>query len=428
MSTNSSRDNYLLLATLFVVFYPTKGLLNLLYYLPQFESSPVIFNKFIFALLIISLLILLLHSKFKVNKYFFHIIITMIAMGLSINGGDMLLINKVLMLFILPILLSVFDNVSEIYVERIIRSFFKFTLIYMAIEFIILNIRIDGINLISLENYETFYSIISPDGKTIDFRHGDSWWIFRSGGYLADALAMPVLVLMSTIYFYINYRLYKRYLFYALLGIFLVISNVSTTAIISLIVTILIFEFYRFNLKNFLIIASMIIIIILVHPTVDYIIIRVKENFNNPEYLQYYFNYDFIFVLKNYYYFIFGRWSWFSNNISSHLDIFLIPASMGLIGFYILYKIFLRGFFVYRKKNIIFTIYSYILFSTFITLYHHAMTLSINVLILVLLISSRVNNSIKPKIKYDYYLFNLLNWIVASKAYKKFKGQEIERK
>ena len=171
----------------------------------------------------------------------------------------------------------------------------------------------------------------------------------------------------------------------------------------------------------------MIIIIILVHPTVDYIIIRVKENFNNPEYLQYYFNYDFIFVLKNYYYFLFGSWSWFGNNISSHLDIFLIPTSMGLIGFYILYKIFLRGFFVYRKKNIIFTIYSYILFSTFITLYHHAMTLTLNVLILVLLISSRVNNSIKSKIKFDYYyLLNLLNWSAASKAYKKFKGQEIE--
>ncbi|SVE28346.1 uncharacterized protein METZ01_LOCUS481200, partial [marine metagenome] len=64
MSTNSLRENYVLLATIFVVFYPTKGLLNLLYYFPQYESYPFIFNKFIFALLIISLSILLLYSKF----------------------------------------------------------------------------------------------------------------------------------------------------------------------------------------------------------------------------------------------------------------------------------------------------------------------------------------------------------------------------
>ena len=101
---------------------------------------------------------------------------------------------------------------------------------------------------------------------------------------------------------------------------------------------------------------------------------------------------------------------------------------MGLIGFYVIYKIFLRGFFVYRKNNNLFTIYSYILFSTFITLYHHAMTLTLNVLILVLLISSRVNNSIKPKVKFDYfYLLNLLNRFEASKAINKFKGKEIVR-
>ena len=143
----------------------------------------------------------------------------------------------------------------------------------------------------------------------------------------------------------------------------------------------------------------------------------------------YYFNYDFFYELKNYYYFIFGSWSWFGSGVSSHLDFFLLPSSMGLIGFYIMYKIFLRGFFVYRKNNNIFTIYSYILLSTFVTLYHHAMTLSVNVIILVIFISSRVNISIKPKIKFDYYyLLNLLNSFVASKAFKIFKGQEIECK
>ena len=81
------------------------------------------------------------------------------------------------------------------------RAFFKFTLIYIAIEYTLLNIRIDGINLISQELYQTLYSILTPDGSTIDYRHQDSWWTYRSGGYLADPLAMPVLVLYRELAF-----------------------------------------------------------------------------------------------------------------------------------------------------------------------------------------------------------------------------------
>ena len=90
--------------------------------------------------------------------------------------------------------------------------------------------------------------------------------------------------------------------------------------------------------------------------------------------------------MKTYLYFIFGRWNWFSSNISSHLDIILLPTSMGIIGLYIMYKIFLRGFFVYRKNNNLFTIYSYILLSALVNLYHHGMTLSVNVIILIIFI------------------------------------------
>ena len=204
MNPNSLHYNYLLLVTVFVIFYPTKGLLNLVYYFLQFESYPGFFNKLIFTFLIMSMLTLFLIKKFEINRYFFHLIISTLGIGISLGSGDINLINKVLMLFLFPILLSVFDDLSEIYVERIIKSFFKFTLIYMIIEFILLNFRIDGTNLISEEIYQTFYSIISPSGMTIDYRHEGSWWTFRCGGFLADALAMPVLVLMPTIYFYIN--------------------------------------------------------------------------------------------------------------------------------------------------------------------------------------------------------------------------------
>ena len=70
-------------------------------------------------------------------------------------------------------------------------------------------------------------------------------------------------------------------------GIFLVISNISTTAIISLLVTIVIFEMQKFSLKNFIIKASMITVIISIiiylHPSSEYVLGRVLENFGDPE-------------------------------------------------------------------------------------------------------------------------------------------------
>ena len=76
MSTKSLQNKYLLFTLIFVVFYPSKGLLNLLYYFIQFEAIPGIFNKFIFVLIITSLLILLLFNKFDLNKYLVHLIFT----------------------------------------------------------------------------------------------------------------------------------------------------------------------------------------------------------------------------------------------------------------------------------------------------------------------------------------------------------------
>ena len=406
MNYYSLKHNYLLLSTVILVFYPAKGLLNLSYYFIQFESYPWFFNKFLFFLAITSFLILFLNNKFEIKKYGVHILITFITLILSTLNGDVVLISNATKLFLLPILLSIFDNLPENYVHRVIRSFFKFTLIYMLIEYLLLNIRIDGVYLISQHMYQTFYDIIAPSGVAIDDRSLGSSLIVRSGGYMADPLAMPVLVLMSAIYFYINYRFYKKYFFYTIVGVFLVFSCVSTTAIISLVFTIFVFEFYHFSIKQVSILASIFIILTLVHPSFNYVTTRMYNNFNNPEYMSTFFDYDFMLDPQTYLNFIFGNWVWWSHeNISSHLDIFLLINSMGLIGFYIIYRIFLRGLFVNRKGTNLITIYSYILLSTFVTLYHHAMATNLNVLLLAIFISNRVNNTIKPKINLDYIYY-----------------------
>ena len=405
MNYSGQKNNYLLLAAVILVFYPAKGLLNLSYYFFQLESYPVLFNKFIFVLVITTLSIIFLFRKFDINKYGVHILITFIAMVLSIVSKDIILIRNVSILFFLPILLSVFDSLSENNVNRIIRTFFKFTLIYMLIEYILLQININGANLISKETYQLYYSIITPDGITIDDRHYGSSWIVRSGGYMADPLAMPVLVLMSTIYFYINYRIYNSYLLYTIIGIFLVFTCISTTAIISLLFVVLLFEFRNFKIKSILTISLIFIIIIFLHPSSDYIFNRVIQNISNPKYLGVFLDYNFMLVPETYTNIIFGSWKWYENNtISSHLDIVLIVDSMGLFGIYIIYRIFLRNYFKISRKNNIYTVYTYILLSTLVTLYHQNMTLNLNVMLVVVFISNRLNNYISMQVKSDTFL------------------------
>ena len=138
------------------------------------------------------------------------------------------LFSTVAILFFLPLLLQVFDDISIKTFNKYLTTFFILTLLYLTFEWILLQIRVDGELLISKNNYFKYIQIISPGENIIDNRSNPNG-VLRSGGYLANPLAMPVLVVMSTIYFYINYRLYKRHLIYALTGIFLVISCISLT-------------------------------------------------------------------------------------------------------------------------------------------------------------------------------------------------------
>jgi len=388
---NSVFNKYIIITSVLVVFYPLKGLLNLTYYFFQYESIPGVFNKFVFIILLLSLSTLFLCNKFKIKKYWLHTFFTVTAITMSLISNDRTLLYQIFLLLVLPILFSIFDDLPPKYGEKIIKSFFKFTLIYMLIEYILLNIKIEGGYLISPDLYQSFYSLISPGGLTIDHRHRGSWQIVRSGGFLADPLAMSALVVMSSTYFYINYRLYKRNIFYTLIGIFLVISGISVTAIATLAFTTLVFEIHHNKLWKAIITTTVLFYLVTLHPTFDYVYYRTTEHviFNSGYWIRF-FNFDFMYELKTYLYLILGCWNWYGCGADSHVDLLLIPLSMGIIGFYILYKIFLKGFIFYRSKKSIFTIYSYILLSAFVCLYHHAMTLSLNIMIIVVFVSGQI--------------------------------------
>ena len=389
--------NFIVFLFILTVFYPFKGLLNIGFYTFINDSDPFLFNKFCFAILFLFIIATTFITGIPADKNNrLHIFMSAIVCPITIYYLDFELYGVVIQLFILPLLLQVFDDISVNTFNKYVAAFFILTLLYMSFEWILLQIRVDGELLILKNQYFKYIKIISSGDNIIDGR-SSTGGLLRSGGYLANPLAMPVLVTMAAFYFYLSYKIYNKYLFCALIGSFIVVSTSSTTAIIAYTLSILIIEiYYR---KNFFLkaIAGTIIVVFLLpyHPSFNSIILRVENNFSNQSYVNTFFDFHNLLSLSALKAFLIGEWKWSTIHISSHIDLLLIVNSLGIIfSSYIFYRIFFRGIIYHAKHRNIYSIYSLLLLPAFISLYHMDMTLNINVMIIVVLLSNRVRKKV----------------------------------
>jgi len=385
--------NFIVFLFIMTVFYPFKGLINIGFFAFINDSDPNIFNKLCFIILFIFIIATTAIKGISFdqsNKL--HIIVTSIVLVFTLYNRDIELFKTVTILFFLPLLFQVFDDISIKTFNKYLTAFFILTLLYMTFEWILLQIRVDGEFLISKNSYAKYLQIISPGKNIIDGRSNTNG-LLRSGGYLANPLAMPALVIISAIYFYLSYKIYNKYLFYALIGLFLVIAMSSTTGIIAYALSILIIEIYYRKHLVLKAIAVIIFFIFLVpyHPSYKSIIIRIEKNMLDQSYVNTYFDFHNLLSLTALKSFLIGEWKWDTTHISSHIDLLLIVNSFGIIlSAYIFYRIFFIGIINHAKHKNIYSIYSILLLPAFISLYHHDMTLNTNVMILVVLLSNRV--------------------------------------
>ena len=385
--------NFIVFLFIMTVFYPFKGLINIGFYTFINDSDPYLFNKFCFAILflfIIATTVIKGISFDQSNKL--HIFVTSIVLVFTLYNRDIELFKTVTILFFLPLLFQVFDDISIKTFNKYLTIFFILTLLYMTFEWILLQIRVDGEFLISKNSYFKYLQIISPGEKIIDNRSNPNG-LLRSGGYLANPLAMPVLVIMAAIYFYLSYKIYNKYLIYALIGSLVVVSTSSTTAIAAYTLSILIIEIYYRKLLFLKAIAVTIYIVYLLpyHPSYKSIITRVENNLSDQSYINIFFDFQNLLSLTALKAFLIGEWKWNTMHISSHIDLLLIVNSFGIIlSAYIFYRIFFIGIINHAKHKNIYSIYSFLLLPAFLSLYHHDMTLNTNVMIIVVLLSNRV--------------------------------------
>ena len=252
----------------------------------------------------------------------------------------------------------------------------------------------------TVEQYGAYLDMLSG-GTTliVDFRYQGAF--IRTGGYLVNSLAMPVIMSMTAIFFYVLAR-EKAGIFnilFSLLSFYLLAVGLSTTAIISFTLSLLYYEIFvkRINLYSLLTITfiSLFIGVAFVSPAGTYVYTRLLLNLADQTYYNTFFDFSGLLSPVNIIYLILGKWDWATPaGISSHIDLILIPLSYGgIISFMLYKKIVYPAIKNSREMDIYNKLFSLSILPAFICLYHHQMTLNINVMFLVTLLLVKNNNS-----------------------------------
>jgi hypothetical protein len=385
------------------IFYPFKGIVSLFLSLLIGENVAVFIipSLFIFTFGFIFLNIIVNHiSLSRIDKIL--LAAGFFAFAFAVLKQDRTLLYNTVLLFILPVLFNRFRKIDDHHFYRLTFIFFMISSIYLLVENIVLQPDRFGLGFTPPSTEElAAYSNYLVGGDTkfdasvnlSDYRNiGIS---NRTGGYLANILAMPVLIAMATTFFYVSTR--ERFkLINAILtvfSIFLLISCLSTTAIIAFVLTVFFYEIYgRRNAVSVIIsvlILGVLVFLISYSKMLSFTYNRLLFNMNDSIYFATFFKQHLVlFRVENIKYLLLGKWGWLPpEGGSSHVDLITIIVTYGGIIAYFLYRRMLFPLTLLRQPGHLYgRIFSMTVLTAFICLFHAQMTLNINVMMLVTLL------------------------------------------
>ena len=269
-------------------------------------SSLIIRNILLFVLFFVFLNLLVNGILLADNsdKIFLIIFFIGILMGILQNDGQFIYIN--VLLLGLPILFSRFRAVDDLLFFKIIYSFFFLSTLYLFVEHILLHPEKFFLDIepVSAEQYLNYSNLLVSKNniRIADLRFGAVGFI-RTTGYLGHILAMPVIISMSAIFFYVLAR-EKLKLGNTILGLvsgYLCLTSLSTTATLAFIITIIIYELFLkkgVGLLIFLFFLVALAVVGNIFSTGIYLFERALGNFSDPSYYYAFFKTSGFFDLK----------------------------------------------------------------------------------------------------------------------------------
>lgn len=434
MENNKNRTNIahlttsvekLLLRITFIVtfFYPAKGIISLMtWFLLDINISKQVVITYSTLTAILLFLSCVIKGYLKKN-YESWLFIACAGMGLVISliRIDFLFMDNIILLFIFPFLLSWSREISDEFFYRVADTFFKFTIVYILIEGLIIQLNFFGeITTHDILDYSAHLTLGTVDNIPISDTRGvnvESYdgviGGYRSGGYLGNMLAMPPLVLISFVFQYAKFRMFKgiKNGFWTFGGGVALGGMVSATAILAGIFTVVFNELIiKKKVWVLVMLTGFIIISFMFVPFFRYMVFRAFMNTSQSWYMSRFLGFDTT-SLNTIILFFVGRWSSMSDGIPSHVDYFNILFGVGIVPTFFIVKKWWNVITPILKTpnhNKWLSINALLLISVIASFIHHQMGFTKATMIVATLFLIRSENMIR-KNKYRKKAYDSLN-------------------
>ncbi|MBI5140281.1 MAG: hypothetical protein HZA94_02440 [Candidatus Vogelbacteria bacterium] len=380
-----------------LIFYPMKGLVPAAIYLSLgYNVAPILISLISLAVIILLGLNLLFNRvavPTNIDKLLF--LIGCFAMLMGVVHREFPFFQNTLILFFLQPAFYKYLNINNRYYSKCVVVFLLLTTIYLSAEHIITQPARFGLTFDppTDQTWQLYVNSLATRSDVLKTANLQDFhkrgWPLRLGGYLSSVLAMPVLLAMSTTFFYVWLR--EKFSLWclgiSLINVYLLLNSLSTTAVAAFLLTFLFYELYvKRKITSLIVVIVCLIGFIIVITTSRfgvYFFNRVITNLFTVEYTEHFFSYYYLLQPSNALALLIGAWRYFH----SHVDLINIPATYGVIPAFFLFKrmLFPLGF-LYKTRNLQIRRYSVTVLTAFICFFHHTMTLNINVMILVTLL------------------------------------------
>ena len=382
------KRNILFFALILVVFFPMKGVISFVFQYGFGYNISKYFGIFFIAIMILPLSYVVINNSHlkKTSEVFFYSVFVFLGLAFSILSKDANLLHSSFVIFGLPVVLSWVKGIDDSTIFYLFGIFFKFTIFFILIEACVIHLGLFG--RISYDEIMAYQSSFTSGTLTGIFDSRTSGGVYRTGGYLGNKLAMPALVLLSFIFFYINNKVHHSYkgFLMSVAGAISLLISASATAILAGLITVIFYEIFVcrniwrvIRYLAILTILSIPVIFILIQvSSIGYIFERLLNNVNNADYLNNFIKFDGSLV-KLFQFFFIGGWKSALEGVPSHNDFInllfmfgILPVLMLIRRWYSAIKFGLKS--RYDSPGHVFSV---MLISLFLTFFHHHMGLTI---------------------------------------------------
>jgi len=364
-----------------MMFYPMiKAVFSMIiWYIFSVDISSV-FRYTYLPLIIMLMIVVIVNEKvltYPSNKKLLLFFATLFGVA-SVVHSDLLSLQLVIMLFLFPILLGWTVKLSDEFVVTTFSWFFKLTIVYLMVEFLIIDAKLLGE--FSRQEHKQYYALLSSSKEiSVDYMKLGDLLLHRTGGYLSNVLVMPILLSFSTIYHYICFLKHKKIVDLLVLacGIFFTLFSFSLTGLLVTIISMMVYNIYvaRLYVKTLLLTGLIFMIFFYGYAVNMFVVKRATVNiFSDTEMSS---NYVDVFTtinitIENVFRIILGRIYYAGSPFPSHVDYFNVLSLVGVFVFgYISWKWFVLIRYGLSEKHSPLLIYGMMMLVSILGFIHH---------------------------------------------------------